>query len=61
MKWCSRSRHCRQSFYSRDVKLIVTGGHTSRVVTFIGLNIILGLYTCNYSLTRDKELGAAAG
>ena len=45
--------------YSRDVKLIFTGGHISLVVDFKGLNVILGLYTCNYSLTRGKELGAA--
>ena len=24
-------------------------------------NVILGLYKCNYSLTRGKELGTAAG
>ena len=26
-----------------------------------GLNVILELYKCNYSLTRGRELGAAAG
>ena len=47
---------------SRGVKLIFTGGHVSLVVAFKGLNIILGLYKCiNYSLTRGKELGTAAG
>ena len=45
----------------RSVKLIFTGGHISLVVAFKGLNVILGLYKCNYSLTRSKELGAAAG
>ena len=29
------------------------------MVAFKGLNVILGLYKCNYSLTRGKELGAA--
>ena len=31
------------------------------MVAFKGLNVILELYTCNYSLTRDKELSTAAG
>ena len=44
----------------RGVKLIFTGGHISLVVAFKGPNVILGLYKCNYSLTRGKELGAAA-
>ena len=47
--------------YSRGVKLIFTGGHISLAVAFKGPNVILGLYTCNYSLTRGKELIAAAG
>ena len=38
------------------VKLIFTGGHISHTVAFKGLNVILGLYKCNYSLTRGKEL-----
>ena len=42
------------------VKLIFTRGHISLVVAFRGPNVILGLYKCNYSLTRGKELGAAA-
>ena len=37
-----------------------TGGHISLTVAFKGPNVTLGLYTCNYSLTRGKELGAAA-
>ena len=37
------------------------GGYISLVVAFKGQNVILGLYKCNYSLTRGKELGAAAG
>ena len=41
------------------VKLIFTGGHISLMVGFKGLNIILGLRRCNYSLTRGKELGPA--
>ena len=32
------------------------GGHISLVVAFKRLNVILGLYKCNHSLTRDKEL-----
>ena len=47
--------------YSRGVKLMFTGGHISVAVAFKGLNAILGLCKCNYSLTRGKELGAAAG
>ena len=46
--------------YIRGVKLIFTGGHISLVVAFKGLNVILGLYKCNYSLTVKQELGAAA-
>ena len=38
------------------VKLIFNGGHISFEVAFKGLNVILGLYKCNYSLTRGKEL-----
>ena len=34
-----------------DVKLIFTGGHISLTVAFKELNVILGLYKCNYSLT----------
>ena len=35
------------------------GGHISLVAAFKGQNVILGLYKCNYSLSRGKELGAA--
>ena len=45
----------------QGVKLIFTRGHISLEVVFKGPDVILGLYTCNYSLTRGKELGAAAG
>ena len=45
----------------RDVKLIFTRGHISLTVAFKGSSVILGLYKCNYSLTRSKELGAVAG
>ena len=38
-----------------------TGGHITFEVAFKGPNVMLGLYKCNYSLTRGKELGAAAG
>ena len=37
------------------------GGHTSVTGAFKGPNVILGLYRCNCSLKRGKELGAAAG
>ena len=46
--------------YTRGVKLIFTGGYISLTVALKGPNVILGLYKCNYSLTRGKELGAAA-
>ena len=38
-----------------------TGGHISLEVAFKGPNVILGLYKCNYALTRGKELGTATG
>ena len=41
------------------VKLIFTGGHVSLAVASKGPNIILGLCTCNYSLTKGKKLGGA--
>ena len=47
--------------YGRGVKLIFARGHISLTVAFKGPHVMLGLYTCNYSLTRGKELGAAAG
>ena len=47
--------------YFRGVKFIFTGGYISLAVAFKGLNVILGLYKWNYSLTRGKELGTAAG
>ena len=46
---------------NQGVKLVFTGGHISLVVAFKGLKVILGLYKRNYSLTRGKELSAAAG
>ena len=33
-------------------------GHISLTVAFKGLDVILGLYTRNYSLSRGKELGS---
>ena len=48
------------NIYTRGVKLIFTGGHISLEVAFKGPNVTLGLYKCNYFLTRGKELGAAA-
>ena len=44
--------------YFRGVKLIFTGGHISLAVAFKGPDVILGLYTCNYSLIVKRELGA---
>ena len=38
-----------------------TRGHISLGLAFKGLNVILGLYKCNYSLTSGKELGTATG
>ena len=43
------------------VNLIFTRGHISLAVAFKGPDAILGLYKCNYFLTRGEELGAAAG
>ena len=45
----------------RGVKLIFTRDHISLAVAFKGPDVILRLYKCNYSLTRGKELGTAAG
>ena len=55
-----RSKELKQLCY-RSVRFIFTGGHISLAVAFRGPNVILGLYKCNYSLTRGKELGTAAG
>ena len=46
---------------NQGVKLVFTGGHISLVVAFKGRNVILGLSKSNCSLTRGKELSAAAG
>ena len=46
--------------YNRGVKFIFTRGHISLTVAFQGMNVILGLYKCNYSLTVKQELGTAA-
>ena len=48
-------------FSIRGVKIIFTGDHISFTVAFKGPNVTLGLYNCNYSLTRGKELGTATG
>ena len=47
----------------RGVKLIFTWGWSYISLTFVfkGLNVILGLYKCNYSLTVEQELRAASG
>ena len=47
--------------WGRGVKLIFSGGYIGLAVAFHGLNVILGLYKCNYSLTVKQELGAATG
>ena len=47
--------------YTRSVKPIFTRGHISLVVAFKGLNVILGLYKCNYSLIVKRELGTDPG
>ena len=47
--------------YARGVKLIFNGGHISLAIAFKGPNVILGLYKCNYSLTRGKELALPPG
>ena len=39
-----------------NVKLIFTRGHISLAVAFKGLNVILGLYKCNYSLILDDNI-----
>ena len=57
---CPVSFTARRS-YDRGIKLIFTGGHISLVVAFKEPNVVLGLYKCNYSLARDKELSTAAG
>ena len=48
------------SLGSSGVKLMFTRGHISLAVACKGPNVMLGLYKCNYSLTRGKELGTAA-
>ena len=48
-----------EKYLRQGDKLILTGGHISLAVAFKGPNGILGLYKCNYCLTRDKELSAA--
>ena len=54
------ARTPRSSFLIGGVKLMFTGGPISLEVALKGPNVILGLYTCNCSLTGGKELGAAA-
>ena len=44
----------------RGVELIFTGGHISLVVAFKGLNVILGLCKCNYSLQQLCESSVLA-
>ena len=56
---CINKRKRAVTQQNRGVKLIFTGGHISLVVAFKGPNVVLGLYKCNYSLTRGKELGTA--
>ena len=58
--WCSRKKCIKVILYVRGVEVIFTGGHISLTVAFKGPNVTLGLCKCNYSLTRGKELSAAA-
>ena len=59
---CRKSQLCLGCATSRrGIKLIFNRGHISLTVAFKGPNVILGLYKCNYSLTRGKEPGTAAG
>ena len=46
--------------WDKGVTLIFTQGHISLEVAFKGLNVILGLYKCNYSLIVQRELSTAA-
>ena len=46
---------------ARGDKLIFTRVHISLAVAFKGLNVILGLYKCNYPLTIKRELGITTG
>ena len=45
----------------RGVKLIFTGGHISFTVAFKRPKVILGLYKCNYSLTRGRSWALPLG
>ena len=58
---CSINNIYAYKYCFRGVTLILSGGHISLVVAFKGPNVILGLYTCNSSLTVKRELSAAAG
>ena len=49
------------SLLIRGVKLIFTGSHISLAVAFKGLNVILGLYKRNYSLTRARSSALLLG
>ena len=59
-KQTQRSKLTDLSSSIRGIKFIFIGGHISLTVAFKGLNVILGLYKCSYSLTRGKELCTAA-
>ena len=60
--WVSQNKTpSNQDVKQRSVELIFTRCHISLEVAFKGLNVILGLYKCNYSLTRGKELSTATG
>ena len=45
----------------RGVKLIFTRGHSNLAVAFKGMNVVLGLYKCNYPLAVKQELSIASG
>ena len=54
--------NCRRSYTMAGVSNSFSlGGNISLEVAFKGSNVILGLYKCNYSLIRGKELSAGAG
>ena len=61
IKFCIELEHSSRNYLDQGVKLIFIRGHISLMVAFKGPNIILGLYKCNYYLTRGKDIGSAAG
>ena len=61
-RWRKKRELLQENIWGRrGVKLIFTGSHNSLTVAFKGSDVILGLYKCNYSLTRGKELALLPG